>query len=293
VSDQTPRRRIASAILRIAAMRSRYACHRARSKRLTVGRNECTIMANAISAAAEDTSLAGCPATLSTASFAAETPIIVSPTAVGLDRALRTWVPGAAAARRSAPPIAAITNSVTRFDCSLGIPNHRVTTRWRISFSSWSAIITSPTNSLALLMCSGRCGAGGVGGIAALLDRLLRRPDASAKSVRRPAKRRVRLGARANVYRGGMTRSLRPREKTRSRLPKSAAEKAAPPTGGDSKAVRPPDKGFNRSPAATTSRLLPVRGMTGNRLMSTIGRGQVLSVRSPVGFICSYGHAHG
>ena len=64
-----------------------------------------------------------------TVSFATETPIIVSPTAVGLDRALRTWVPGAAAARWSARTDAAITNSVMRFECSLGIPNTRVMMR--------------------------------------------------------------------------------------------------------------------------------------------------------------------
>ncbi len=62
---------------------------------------------------------------LFTVSLAAAAPISVSPTAVGLDRALRTWVPGAAAARWSARTNAAITNSVMRFECSLGIPKTR------------------------------------------------------------------------------------------------------------------------------------------------------------------------
>jgi hypothetical protein len=171
-----PSDRITSRTRCASAMSSRSDCLTARSDRSTTGRNECTTTANAINAAAEDMSLDGCPATLSSVSFAAETPIIVSPTAVGLDRAFRTCVRGAAAVRRSAPPIAAITNSVTRFDCSLGTPDHRVTTRWRTSFSSWNAIITSPTNSLALLMCSGRCGADCVGGIPGLTRRFAAAP---------------------------------------------------------------------------------------------------------------------
>jgi hypothetical protein len=155
---EIPQRRITSRTRCASAMSSRSDCLAARSDRSTAGRNECTTTANAINAAAEDMSLDGCPATLSSISFAAGTAIIVSATAVGLDRTLRTCVRGAAAVRRSAFPIAAITNSVTKFECSLGTPNDRVTTRWRISFSSWNAIIASPTNSLALLMCSGRTG---------------------------------------------------------------------------------------------------------------------------------------
>jgi len=83
---------------------------------------------------------------LLTVSFATAVPIIVSPMAVGLDRALRTWVPGAAAARWSARTTAVITNSVMRFECSLGIPNTRDMMRWRASFSSRNAITVSPTN---------------------------------------------------------------------------------------------------------------------------------------------------
>jgi hypothetical protein len=165
---EIPQRRITSRTLCASAMSSRSDRLTARSDRSTTGRNECTTTANAINPAAEEMSLDGCPAMLSTVSFAAETPMIVSPTAVGLDRTLRTCVRGAAAVRRSAPAIAAITNSVTKFECSLGAPNNRVTTRWRTSLSTWNAMTTSPTNSLALLMCSERTGgADCVGGIPA------------------------------------------------------------------------------------------------------------------------------
>jgi hypothetical protein len=112
-----PQRRITSRTRCASAMSSRSNRLAARSDRSSTGRNECTTTANAVNAAAEDMSLDGCPATLSSISFAAETPIIVSPTAVGLDRTLRTCVRGAAAVRRSAPPIAAIMNSVRRFEC--------------------------------------------------------------------------------------------------------------------------------------------------------------------------------
>jgi hypothetical protein len=165
---EIPQRRITSRTRCAPAMSSRSEILTARSDRSTTGRNECTTTANAINAAAEDMSLDGCPATLSSVSFAAETPSSVSPTAVGLDRTLRTCVRGAAAVRRSAPPIAAITNSVTKFECSLRTPNNRDTTRWRTSFSTWNAIIMSPTNSLARLMCSGRTGSADcLGGIPA------------------------------------------------------------------------------------------------------------------------------
>lgn len=103
---------------------------------------------------------------LLTVSLATAAPIIVSPPAVGLDRTLRAWVPGAAAARWSARTNAAPTISVMTFEYSLDIPYTREMMRWRASFSSPNAIIESPKNSLALLRCSmRRGGADGVSGI--------------------------------------------------------------------------------------------------------------------------------
>ena len=141
-------------------------------------------------------------------SFATAVPIIVSPTAVGLDRALRTWVPGAAAARWSARTNAAITNSVMRFECSLGIPNTRDITRWRASFSRWKAIAVSPTNSLAPLRCSGRRGGGDcVSGITRCLFaswRSVAYRDAVPLGVRE----RRRLAPEDYELRGDMAKSL-------------------------------------------------------------------------------------
>jgi hypothetical protein len=93
---------------------------------------------------------------LLTVSFATATPIIVSLTAVGLDRALRTWVPGAAAARLTPRANAASTNNVMMFECSLELPNARDTMRWRASFNRLNAITESPANSLTPLRRSWR-----------------------------------------------------------------------------------------------------------------------------------------
>jgi len=97
---------------------------------------------------------------LLTVSFAIAAAMIVSPAAVGLDRALRTWFPGAAAARLSPRTNAASTNSVMRLECSLGIPNVLDMMRWRASFSRRNAITESPTNSLTPVSRSWRrvCG---------------------------------------------------------------------------------------------------------------------------------------
>jgi hypothetical protein len=117
------------------------------------GRNECASTAKAISAAAEDVSLDGCPAMLSTVSLNAALPIIAPPTAVGLDRTLRTCVRGAAAMRPRARANAPIAISVSRVECSLPTPNTLATARWRASLRIRNRIIASPTRSLSGLTC--------------------------------------------------------------------------------------------------------------------------------------------
>ena len=156
--SQIPKRPIASPILRASATTSRPASSIARTDRLTAGRNKCTTNATVISAAAGVASRDGCPAMLSSVSFAAAAPITVSPTAVGLDRTLRTCVRGAAAARRTAAPNAAITISVTRFESALEIPYTAVVMRCRNSFIRLDTMIASPHSRRRRLRCSRRTG---------------------------------------------------------------------------------------------------------------------------------------
>lgn len=179
---QIPKRPIASPILRASVTTSRPASSTARTDRLTAGRNKCTTNASVISAAAGVTSRDGCPAMVSSVSFAAAAPMMVSPTAVGLDRTLRTCARGAAPARRIADPNAAITISVTRFESALEIPYTAVVMRWRNSFSRLDTMIASPHSRRGRLRCSRRTG--GVDWVAGV-----------------PNARSVRLGLKSTVWR--------------------------------------------------------------------------------------------
>jgi hypothetical protein len=120
-----------------------------RSKPATAGRNKCAGTAKAVSAAAEDVSLDGCPATLSIVSLIAAVAIIASLTAVGLDQTLRTCVRGAGAMRWRARTNAPIANSVTRVECSLTSPSTLATARWRASLRIRNRFIASPARSLS------------------------------------------------------------------------------------------------------------------------------------------------
>ncbi len=206
---QIPKRPIASPILRASATTSRPASSIARTDRLTAGRNKCTTNASVISAAADVVSRDGCPAMLSSVSFAAAAPIIVSPTVVGLDRTLRTCVLGAAAARRIAPPNAAITRSVTRFESALEIPYTAVMMRWRNSFNRLDTMIASPHSRLGRLTCSRRTG--GADWVAGIPDARSDQVWTQLASMARPQSLWATSGSQP---RGGLR--LRPRPWPRS-----------------------------------------------------------------------------
>ena len=99
-------------------MTSRTPFRTAPSEPATAGRKECASTATTISAAAKRVSLLGRPAMLSTVSLNAAVAISVLPAALGLDRALRICVRGAAKTRRTPRAIEPMTTSVSRVEPS-------------------------------------------------------------------------------------------------------------------------------------------------------------------------------
>ena len=112
-------------------MTARTAFRTAPSDPATAGRKKYVSTARTISTAANGVSLLARPPMLCTVSLNATVAIIVLPAALGLDRALRTWVRGAAKTRRTPRATEPMTTSVSRVEPSPETPNAFPTARTR------------------------------------------------------------------------------------------------------------------------------------------------------------------